>query len=192
MPSCAAWRSTIAAPPQPVDPADVLRAIRKEEQPLVPNSVTAGFCHLPPLKAPTGHVHEWHTNQLVTLVKSAARWCSNCGATSTPLWRRDQNGQTLCNACGLYQKTNGHTRPAAKPARRVANRRHAATQCSNCRTTVTTLWRKNTDGASVCNACGLYYKLHAVHRPVSMMKSLLSTRNRRSMTSSQMISRVTW
>ena len=34
--------------------------------------------------------------------------------------------------------------------------------CSNCRTTVTTLWRRNPDGNSVCNACGLYQKLHGV------------------------------
>ncbi|CAM1508919.1 Fc.00g026580.m01.CDS01 [Cosmosporella sp. VM-42] len=39
--------------------------------------------------------------------------CHNCEATATPIWRRDKNGNKICNACGLYLKFHGKHRPVA-------------------------------------------------------------------------------
>lgn len=54
-----------------------------------------------------------------------------------------------------------------------------AVSCSNCHTTQTTLWRRSAKGDLVCNACGLYYRLHGVPRPLAMKKNGLQTRTRK-------------
>lgn len=40
--------------------------------------------------------------------------------------------------------------------------RRIGLSCANCQTSTTTLWRRNAEGEPVCNACGLYTKLHGV------------------------------
>ncbi|KAI9477907.1 MAG: hypothetical protein EXX96DRAFT_568652 [Benjaminiella poitrasii] len=160
--------------------------------------------------------------------KVSATVCSNCGTTTTPLWRRGPNGETICNACGLYLKARNTLRPPTmkrkaknKQAQQQAQQQQTSTAavldnppagscpgggqcngtggsascegcpafnqhqvnrhaliCANCRTTTTPLWRRDEMGNTICNACGLYYKLHNVHRPVSMKRSMIKRRKR--------------
>ncbi|KAF4567451.1 hypothetical protein EYR40_006454 [Pleurotus pulmonarius] len=54
------------------------------------------------------------------------------------------------------------------------------TSCTNCHTTNTPLWRRDPDGQPLCNACGLFYKLHGVVRPLSLKTDIIKKRNRAS------------
>lgn len=54
----------------------------------------------------------------------------------------------------------------------------AAMQCSNCHTSKTPLWRRDPEGHPLCNACGLFYKLHQQKRPLSMKTDVIKKRNR--------------
>ncbi|KAI8073016.1 hypothetical protein BC940DRAFT_226079, partial [Gongronella butleri] len=52
------------------------------------------------------------------------------------------------------------------------------TRCTNCDTSNTPLWRRDANGAPLCNACGLFYKLHGTVRPLSLKTDVIKKRNR--------------
>ncbi|CCG81451.1 Nitrogen catabolic enzyme regulatory protein [Taphrina deformans PYCC 5710] len=53
-----------------------------------------------------------------------------------------------------------------------------APTCTNCHTQTTPLWRRNPEGHPLCNACGLFLKLHGVVRPLSLKTDVIKKRNR--------------
>lgn len=52
------------------------------------------------------------------------------------------------------------------------------TRCSNCHTKTTPLWRRDPAGNPLCNACGLFLKLHGVVRPLSLKTDVIKKRQR--------------
>merc|ERR1711953_156066 len=53
------------------------------------------------------------------------------------------------------------------------------TRCTNCQTSKTSLWRRDNQGCPVCNACGLYFKMHGHQRPANMRKDNVLQRKRK-------------
>ncbi|OAG39060.1 protein GZF3, variant [Fonsecaea monophora] len=50
--------------------------------------------------------------------------------------------------------------------------------CQNCQTSTTPLWRRDEAGSVLCNACGLFLKLHGRPRPISLKTDVIKSRNR--------------
>jgi ribosomal protein L34E len=69
-------------------------------------------------------------------------------------------------------------RPTAKKTTPPLMTAKQGIECANCSQTQTPLWRKNEAGEPICNACGLYAKLHNRARPVTMRKSKITRRRR--------------
>ncbi|KAI1277455.1 hypothetical protein F5Y07DRAFT_86665 [Xylaria sp. FL0933] len=64
-----------------------------------------------------------------------------------------------------HTNANGHA-PATQPT------------CQNCSTSTTPLWRRDEMGSVLCNACGLFLKLHGRPRPISLKTDVIKSRNR--------------
>ncbi|KAG2102558.1 uncharacterized protein F5147DRAFT_560501, partial [Suillus discolor] len=101
------------------------------------------------------------------------------------------------HACGLYCKLHKCPRPKSMHASHGEGRRgwcvifgfcivHAVLGCSTtaffffCDTVLvaTPLWRKDDEGKTICNVCGLYYKLHGSACPISMKSDIIRKRSR--------------
>jgi hypothetical protein len=71
--------------------------------------------------------------------------------------------------------------PAAIPYTQKQSQKpqqNGLTECSNCSTKTTPLWRRDPAGNPLCNACGLFLKLHGVVRPLSLKTDVIKKRNR--------------
>ncbi|KIK67466.1 hypothetical protein GYMLUDRAFT_872508 [Collybiopsis luxurians FD-317 M1] len=89
-------------------------------------------------------------------------------------------GETLRSGSSTPDLDANATLKDAKSSKPGGEDGDTPTLCTNCRTTNTPLWRRDPEGQPLCNACGLFYKLHGVVRPLSLKTDVIKKRNRAS------------
>lgn len=123
-----------------------------------------------------------HTRPMKTRKRSLTR-CVECQASFRPhLWGRESGRGPVCDSCSNagYMSEQEFDTILKQHKEREMNfdMLQENIVCSNCQATTTPLWRRDAAGKTICNACGLYYKLHHVHRPATMMKTVIKRRKR--------------
>ncbi|KAG8804890.1 hypothetical protein FRC17_005848 [Serendipita sp. 399] len=93
--------------------------------------------------------------------------------------KRSTSGSATPSAPLPEKKTSAPVPEGEKGASGTAGEgEDGQTMCTNCGTTTTPLWRRNPDGQPLCNACGLFFKLHGVTRPLALKTDVIKKRNR--------------
>lgn len=87
--------------------------------------------------------------------------------TTSLLKEKDKEKQLEAARPGVksLEKPKEETKDPTKP-----------TECQNCHTVKTPLWRKDPSGNTLCNACGLFLKLHGTMRPLSLKTDVIKKR----------------
>ncbi|ELQ73923.1 GATA-4/5/6 transcription factor [Trachipleistophora hominis] len=79
--------------------------------------------------------------------------------------------------CANTEECNGYYYEKGSDYSYESKKEYKNQECAHCGTRVTSLWRK-LHGETVCNACGLYYKIHGIRRPETLKGNKVRRRRR--------------
>lgn len=113
-----------------------------------------------------------HTNSRSKKLKSTSPDNSSSGTPTNPTNNKSSVSSTPKESNFNSNNSNG------PPIGSNADLQNQNVACTNCHTKTTPLWRRNPEGQPLCNACGLFLKLHGVVRPLSLKTDVIKKRQR--------------
>lgn len=94
-----------------------------------------------------------------------------------PMWQEELGSNGTAQRAPQRKKLSAPKKRAEKGKSPAADGAPPP-ECANCHTKTTPLWRRNPEGEPLCNACGLFLKLHGVTRPLSLKTDVIKKRQR--------------
>jgi hypothetical protein len=137
---------------------------------------------------PTSHSRSFSVSNVNALNDATRRKIARPTSYKDKLRQASTPGQ-LFSAASSPKKPVASSVPDKRPASfstSLNNNSETPTECTNCKTRTTPLWRRNPEGQPLCNACGLFLKLHGEVRPLSLKTDVIKKRNRGSNSSSSL------
>ncbi|XP_020818357.1 box A-binding factor isoform X2 [Drosophila serrata] len=130
--------------------------------------------------SPAGGIGQYDASLVTASATSSPNHELKCENCHSPYVRKGTS-EYFCPTCPPFMRMPPRMpqRQAKPKAAAAPNNRRNGVTCANCQTNSTTLWRRNNEGNPVCNACGLYFKLHNMNRPLSMKKEGIQKRKRK-------------